>query len=142
MSQNFLNRLDIYAAGKHHGSSSMAQLMGRELGGVQSRLQKCFLHQPMDGGNADSVAVSGAEECPVVGKLFLIAFFQIVIQCFSASRAKLNETFLIAFADDTDAVLIYIRLIQSHKLTAADAAIEKQHQNGVIPFGILPRNCL
>ena len=40
----------------------------------------------------------------------------------------------IAFTNDTNPVFVYIRHIQTYKLAATDAAIQKQHQNGIIPF--------
>ena len=64
--QNLLDGFYVHTAGKHHSCCRMAQLMGRELGGIQTCLQKGFFHQPMDGSDADAIIVSGTKQSTVI----------------------------------------------------------------------------
>lgn len=142
VTQHLLNGFHIHAAGEHHGRRRVPQLVGGELGGVQPSLQKGFFHQPMDRRHADAVLVPGAEEGAVVGQLDLVPFLQIGVNGLSAGRAKVDKALLVALADDPDAILVNVRQVQPHQLAAPDAAVQEEHENGVVPFLIWPGNRL
>ena len=90
--------------------------------------------------DADSVIIPGAKQRPIVRKYLLIAFRKVGVDRFPTGRAKIDEPFLIALANDADSVLIDVRQVQIDKLAAPDAAVEKQHQDRIIPFFVLPRD--
>ena len=96
----------------------------------------------MDCRHADAVLVPGAKEGAVVGQLDLVPFLQVGINGLSAGRAEVDKALLVALANHPNAVLIDIRQIQPHQLTAPDAAVQEEHENGVVPFLIWPGNCL
>ena len=92
----------------------------------------------MNGRHTDPVIVPWTKQCPIVCKHFLIAFRKIGVDRFPAGRAKIDKPFFVALANDADSVFINVRQVQIHKFAAPYPAVEKQHQNRIIPFFVLP----
>ena len=97
-----------------------------------------FFNQSMDSGNADAVFIPRTKECLVVRQHDLVPFLQIPVDGFPAGSSHVDDPFLVALADDADAVVIDICEIQSDQLRAADAAVQKQHQDRKIPVFVRP----
>lgn len=100
---------------------------------VQSGFQQVLLDQPVDRGDADAVFIPGAEQCLVVREDDVVPFFQIAVDRPAAGRAHVDDPFLVALADNADAVFIDVCQIQPDQLRAPDPAVEKQHQDRKIP---------
>ena len=81
-------------------SGGMAELVGGKLLRVQTRLSQGLFHQPMDGGDADALAVAGTKEGAIVCKHFFVAFGQVNIKCFATGTSKIYDSFLVSFAKD------------------------------------------
>ena len=100
------------------------------------------LNEAMNSGCADAITVSGAKQRPIVRKYFFVAFGKVSVDCLTAGCTKIDDPFLIALTDNTNAVFIDICQIESNQLAATDTAIEKKHQNCIVSNLVLTRNSL
>ena len=136
MSQNFLQRFQVDTICQHQRCRRVAELMRGKLRRIQPGFQQVLLDQPMDRGDADAVFVPGAEQCLVVREDDVVPLFQIPVDGPAAGRTHVDDPFLVALADNADAVFVDVGQIQPDQLRAPDPAVEKQHQDGKIPVFI------
>ena len=145
MAQHLLHGFHIHAPGEHQRCRSVPELMGRILGGVQSGIQNMLLHQPMNGvgghtavrGNAvfclflgqkqgtAHIVLNGRGERGVVSGNGLLAGF-----------AHIDRAFFVSFAQNTQAIIVNIAIIQPSQLRNSQAAVQEHHQNCKITLSI------
>ena len=116
----------------------MAQLVRGILLGIQSRLTDIFLDQPFDRLHIDAVAVAADEQRIFIPVVRLDPFGQITLQRKTAGVVQVDCAFLVALAEHAHSIVLKVCQIEPDELGHAQAAVEEQRQDTVIPLSILP----
>lgn len=124
VAKDLLERAGVDAVFQHKRGGCVAQLMRRITAGVKPGLKQLFIDHFLHAADAYTADVAADEQRVFVlwRELFAIADSKIVIDSFSAAVGKEHNTLLVAFAEDTEMILVYIRGVQRDELRNAQAA--------------------
>ena len=82
--------------------------------------------------------VTGAEQRPIVIQNDFVAFGKVGIQRLTRRFAEIDEALLVSFACYANPIVVYVISIQTDQLRAADAAVQKQHQDRIVACPVRP----
>ena len=117
----------------------MAQLVGGVLGGIQAGGGQVLFDQLVDGGAGDSPPVlKGDEQGVLVRQGEHTPLGQPVLQGALAGLVEKEHTFLAALAQHPELAVPHVGHVQADELGDAQAAVQKESQNAVVPGLIGP----
>ena len=124
VTEDFLERAGVNAVFQHERGGCVAQLMRRIAAGIKPGLQQLFINHFLYAADTYTAVVAADEQRVFVlrRELFSIADSKIIINRFTAAVSKKYDTFLVALAEDTQMILIYIRGVQRNELRNPQAA--------------------
>ena len=136
VSQHLLKRPYIHAVLQHQSGSGVPELMTGIEGCVQPRLFQPLLDHVMYRVGRHARVPPGEEEGVGVCLGAGVPLLQPIIQCCPAGWIEEQDPLLIAFAQHTELVLTNIGHVQGDQLGDTQAAIQKEHEDAVVPSTI------